>query len=617
MERSSSRQDLMQITALDRGDKLSAAEIWAAVAELRDLQRPLCFGLFQLVGRFTFACYSDASGVMTLQEFHCAVHKMVAELQSSTGLRRGFEAAKCPGRQASKIRGVEASRLRGVEALGAEVWRCVEGRSTIVALQWGYVFNGVFRFRAVLAWALKAAQQIEIRRCKVQGLKRRRVQALPLRGGPVQTLRERGRRANGCGPKMATKDESWSNTEASRSHGQARQGWHQPHRKAKGWPSSGGAAGMVPRRHPPSLYPGADGSAFVRRGGATCDGELLSLDGLGSRLTAHNHEACNRPGVWLSTLAGSVREEATALPYVATDVERAGLPHLAEAFAAELRAACQVLDATQQHPSTDTEVRHAVTLLLARLNDPANVGPCRQRTALFAAKAYAYAMQALEARACDRGTRVEASRCRGVEMRGGFGFEVDLALEIHSHVVVAIGAGHARSSPVARAKAVRELSSLMVPGLFRVLDFDASGDIGTHEFLRGALLLLATVQGAPLDTPQLAELAFRLADSDGDGYVTALELGRWEPRGPFGLFGERRLEPAQLAAKWLREADAWAPQKPTGCVMGGSHERDTGADLDRDGKLLPDEFRVLAPRLRLHRVISSMAQCFAAQMPSE
>ena len=162
---------------------------------------------------------------------------------------------------------------------------------------------------------------------------------------------------------------------------------------------------MVPRRHPPSLYPGADGSAFVRRGGATCDGELLSLDGLGSRLTAHNHEACNRPGVWLSTLAGSVREEATALPYVATDVERAGLPHLAEAFAAELRAACQVLDATQQRPSTDTEVRHAVTLLLARLNDPANVGPCRQRTALFAAKAYAYAMQALEARACDRGTR--------------------------------------------------------------------------------------------------------------------------------------------------------------------------------------------------------------------
>ena len=39
------------------------------------------------------------------------------------------------------------------------------------------------------------------------------------------------------------------------------------------------------------------------------------------------------------------------------------------------------------------------------------------------------------------------------------------------------------------------LTSIVVPGLFRVLDFDQSGDIGTHEFIRGALLLLATVQG--------------------------------------------------------------------------------------------------------------------------
>ncbi len=40
------------------------------------------------------------------------------------------------------------------------------------------------------------------------------------------------------------------------------------------------------------------------------------------------------------------------------------------------------------------------------------------------------------------------------------------------------------------------LTSIVVPALFRVLDFDESGDIGTHEFIRGALLLLATVQGA-------------------------------------------------------------------------------------------------------------------------
>lgn len=56
----------------------------SAISELRvppfsfhDLQRPFCFSIFQLVGRFTFACYSDASGVMTLHEFQCAVHKMV------------------------------------------------------------------------------------------------------------------------------------------------------------------------------------------------------------------------------------------------------------------------------------------------------------------------------------------------------------------------------------------------------------------------------------------------------------------------------------------------------------------------------------------------------------
>ena len=42
-----------------------------------DLQRPSFFLLFEWVGRFTFACYSDASGVMTLDEFKCAVHKMI------------------------------------------------------------------------------------------------------------------------------------------------------------------------------------------------------------------------------------------------------------------------------------------------------------------------------------------------------------------------------------------------------------------------------------------------------------------------------------------------------------------------------------------------------------
>eukprot|EP00435_Cladocopium_sp_Y103_P070732 s94_g35.t3 len=96
---------------------------------------------------------------------------------------------------------------------------------------------------------------------------------------------------------------------------------------------------------------------------------------------------------------------------------------------------------------------------------------------------------------------------------------VDLALELHSQT--------AESTGEVRAAAVRELTSIVVPGLFRVLDFDQSGDIGTHEFIRGALLLLATVQGAPLDTPQLADLAFRVVDADGDGLVTVAELKKW------------------------------------------------------------------------------------------
>ncbi len=40
-------------------------------------------------------------------------------------------------------------------------------------------------------------------------------------------------------------------------------------------------------------------------------------------------------------------------------------------------------------------------------------------------------------------------------------------------------------------------------------------------------------------------------------------------------------------------------------------------DVDRDGKLLPDEFQILAPRLRIHRVIASMAGRFAAHLPEK
>ncbi|CAE7191382.1 Ppp3r1 [Symbiodinium natans] len=176
---------------------------------------------------------------------------------------------------------------------------------------------------------------------------------------------------------------------------------------------------------------------------------------------------------------------------------------------------------------------------------------------------------------------------------------IDLVLEVHSQTQ-----GQAAAPVEARAQAVRELTQHVVPAVFRVLDFDQNGNIGAHEFIRGALLLLATVQGAPLDTPQLADLAFRVVDTDADGFVTSAELLRWvklslehevtsqdllhEPRGPFGLFGTRTLTPAQLAKRWHTEAD-----------------------YDGDGKLLPQEFAILAPRLRIHQTISRMAGQYA------
>ena len=157
----------------------------------------------------------------------------------------------------------------------------------------------------------------------------------------------------------------------------------------------------------------------------------------------------------------------------------------------------------------------------------------------------------------------------------------DLVLEVHSQIQ-----GQAAAPVEARAQAVRELTEHVVPAVFRVLDFDQNGRIGAFEFVKGALLLLATVQGAPLDTPQLADLAFRVVDTNADGFVTRDELLRWvrlasehdvipqdvlcEPRGPFGWFGTRTLTPAQLSKKWHSEAD-----------------------FNRDGKLVPQAGEVM------------------------
>merc|ERR1719277_1440010 len=99
---------------------------------------------------------------------------------------------------------------------------------------------------------------------------------------------------------------------------------------------------------------------------------------------------------------------------------------------------------------------------------------------------------------------------------------VDVVMDIYSQKK-----GTLEASGQARAAAVRELTARVAPGVFRVLDTNGDGSIETHEFIRGALVLVAAVQGAPPHAPVLAGLAFRIVDTDGDGKVKLNELKPW------------------------------------------------------------------------------------------
>lgn len=178
---------------------------------------------------------------------------------------------------------------------------------------------------------------------------------------------------------------------------------------------------------------------------------------------------------------------------------------------------------------------------------------------------------------------------------------IDVVLELQS-----LYQGQEAPPARVRAAAVRELTSTLAPGVFRVLDHDGSGTISAGEYTRGAIVLVAALQGAPAEAPLLAGLAFRVVDADGDGLVSLADLTPWvalalehgaappgadvEPRGPFGIFGTRHLTPAQLARRWMKHAD-----------------------FDQDGKLTDTEFVTLAPRLCLHKVICEMARKWNSQ----
>lgn len=172
---------------------------------------------------------------------------------------------------------------------------------------------------------------------------------------------------------------------------------------------------------------------------------------------------------------------------------------------------------------------------------------------------------------------------------------IDCTLSIHSELH---GMDNVPGNAQTRAQRARELTKMLTPCLFRAVDKDKGGSISVYEFALASLMLLAAIQGAPSDAPLLAGFAFRLVDSDGDGKVSLSELTKWvdlavqhemisietrsEGIGPFGWFGTRILTPKQLAKKWFNLAN-----------------------FERKAALGPQEFAVLAPRLKVHATLQS------------
>merc|ERR1711974_330988 len=80
---------------------LTSSEVWDALANkqlprfaFRDLKNPLIFGPFSQAVRLTFALYADAAGVMTPQEFRCALHHLVDIAVAVYGRRNQFQEGK-------------------------------------------------------------------------------------------------------------------------------------------------------------------------------------------------------------------------------------------------------------------------------------------------------------------------------------------------------------------------------------------------------------------------------------------------------------------------------------------------------------------------------------------
>ena len=99
--------------------------------------------------------------------------------------------------------------------------------------------------------------------------------------------------------------------------------------------------------------PGKQGKVLIKRGGARRDLDLLTLEGVASRLEK-----------WLSMLAASVRQAHRVLPFALEEPRRTGVPQLGAALTDELLAAAALLDTTQKQPGDGEEVKAAMQLLL-------------------------------------------------------------------------------------------------------------------------------------------------------------------------------------------------------------------------------------------------------------
>lgn len=74
--------------------------------------------------------------------------------------------------------------------------------------------------------------------------------------------------------------------------------------------------------------------------------------------------------------------------------------------------------------------------------------------------------------------------------------------------------------------------------------------------------------GAPLDTPQLADLAFRVVDTDGDGLVTVAELKKWVVLGLEHEVVPRELQQLDLCFQFF-----WGLCLLTGCIENRTIDR--------------------------------------------